>query len=331
MKLLILTQKMDVNDDNLGFFHRWVEEFAKQCESVIVLCLFEGEHHLPKNVRVLSLGKEDGVSRFKYLKRFYTYIWRERKNYDAVFVHMNQIYVILGALLWRMLNKRVGFWYAHGKMGWTVIKAAILSHVVFTSTAEGFRLPLKRHIVGQGIDGSMFAVKESYEIGSEYRIVTAGRITGAKHIDEMIRIIAALCAKGIPTTLTVIGSGDSAQVEELKVQAKDAGAPVEFLGGMSYTNLAKTLRDYDVFLNLGTTGSLDKAILDAAAAGLPVVTPNAGLKDFSVNVNPANALQEIYRMKVEERKEIALNLYSWVIRTHPLSKLVEKIIIIQNS
>ena len=59
MRLLILTQKVDINDDILGFFHRWIEEFAKRCEKVIVICLQEGRHDLPSNVKVLSLGKRE--------------------------------------------------------------------------------------------------------------------------------------------------------------------------------------------------------------------------------------------------------------------------------
>ena len=58
MKLLILTQKVDKNDPILGFFHRWVEEFARHCEQVTVIALGVGEYDLPQNVRVFSLGKE---------------------------------------------------------------------------------------------------------------------------------------------------------------------------------------------------------------------------------------------------------------------------------
>ena len=58
MKLLILTQKMDKNDDLLGFFHNWVSEFAKKCEKVTVISLGIGEYSLSDNVKVLSLGKE---------------------------------------------------------------------------------------------------------------------------------------------------------------------------------------------------------------------------------------------------------------------------------
>jgi len=43
MKLLIVTQKVDINDDVLGFFHDWIKEFAKNCEKVTVICLGKGE------------------------------------------------------------------------------------------------------------------------------------------------------------------------------------------------------------------------------------------------------------------------------------------------
>src|SRR3989344_8687589 len=58
MRLLIVTQKIDRDDDLLGFFHQWICEFARHCESVTVICLEKGEYALPANVRVLSLGKE---------------------------------------------------------------------------------------------------------------------------------------------------------------------------------------------------------------------------------------------------------------------------------
>jgi len=80
MKLLIITQIVDRDDAILGFFHRWIEEFAKHCEQITVICLKEGKHNLPKNVQVLSLGKEDGASKVRYLFNFYRFVWNERKT-----------------------------------------------------------------------------------------------------------------------------------------------------------------------------------------------------------------------------------------------------------
>ena len=66
MKLLIITQKINQADDVLGFFHGWIEEFAHQVESVVALGLENGEHRLPQNVKVLSLGKEVRRSLIRY-------------------------------------------------------------------------------------------------------------------------------------------------------------------------------------------------------------------------------------------------------------------------
>src|SRR5680860_553091 len=102
MKLLILTQKIDIEDDVLGFFHDWVKEFSKHCDGMVVVALGVGRYALPENVKVLSLGKEVGISRIKYIRNFYKYIWQERNNYDKVFIHMNQEYILLGGLFWKI-------------------------------------------------------------------------------------------------------------------------------------------------------------------------------------------------------------------------------------
>ena len=61
MKLLIITQKIDKNDDLLGIYHKWVKKIAAKCESVRVICLYKGEYDLPDNVKVFSLGKEKKI------------------------------------------------------------------------------------------------------------------------------------------------------------------------------------------------------------------------------------------------------------------------------
>src|SRR5712664_1476031 len=122
--LLIITQKVDKNDDVLGFFHRWLEEFGKHLTPVEVICLFEGEHDFIsddqgdrkiqryKNVTVHSLGKERGNSKASQLWRFWKLAWQLR-DVDRVFVHMNPIYVILGGWLWRLTGKKLYLWYNH--------------------------------------------------------------------------------------------------------------------------------------------------------------------------------------------------------------------------
>ncbi len=283
-KMLILTQKVDKNDGNLGFFHRWIEEFAKQSESVTVICLYEGVHHLPVNVRVLSLGKESGVSRMKYLRRFYSYIWNERKNYDSVFVHMNQIYAILGGLLWRLLGKRIGLWYTHGSVSVSLRVAAFFVHDVFTSTAESFRIGTrKKHIVGHGIDTSVFLPTVTPPSRDGLHCITFGRMSPVKEYETIIDALNILIKKGIAIDLIIIGSaGTPAQTVYQKklherVTRVDLSRYVSFVDAVPQQEMLPYLHRAHVFVSASATGSLDKAPLEAMAAGLPVITCNEGM------------------------------------------------------
>ena len=62
MKLLIITQKVDMNDDNLGSFHEWLKKLAEKAD-IFVIGNYVGKYDLPENVKVFSLGKEIGVGR----------------------------------------------------------------------------------------------------------------------------------------------------------------------------------------------------------------------------------------------------------------------------
>ncbi|MCX6781196.1 MAG: hypothetical protein NT003_03740, partial [Candidatus Magasanikbacteria bacterium] len=198
MKLLIVTQKVDQHDDVLGFMHRWIAEFAAQCEQITVICLYEGEHSLLENVRVFSLGKEWGVGRFGYVTNFFKLIWRERATYDSVFVHMNVEYVVLGGLLWRMMGKRVGLWYAHGHVPMMLRVAEKMVNVIFTSTKSGCRLigSSKIRVVGQGIDTDFFVPGNVDKKKDEFRIVVVGRISPVKDYETLIRAVALVIESG---------------------------------------------------------------------------------------------------------------------------------------
>lgn len=287
MRLLILTQKVDTQDPILGFFHRWIEEFAQHCESVIVVCLYEGTHQLPNNVRVLSLGKEGGSSRSKYLWRFYTYIWRERKNYDAVYVHMNQIYVILGALAWRVLGKKISWWYAHGSVSFSMRVAEKCANLIFTSTPKGFRiLSPKVHIVGQGIDTELFKPIERTGGTDSFVIVSTGRIGPVKHLDVLIRALKIVLGTNPKAELYLYGSPQTVSeqayqrtLEDL-VEKENLSGKVHFPGAIVYTDLPRVLANAGVFAQASQTGSLDKAVLEALAMNIPAVSTNEAFRNI---------------------------------------------------
>jgi glycosyltransferase involved in cell wall biosynthesis len=337
MKLLIVTQKVDKNDDVLGFFHAWIREFAKHYEKVTVICLGKGEYDLPKNVQVLSLGKEKGASRLEYIFRFYYYIVRERKNYNAVFVHMNPEYVVLGGIPWRMMGKKISLWYTHKSVDLKLRVAEKLAQTIFTASRESFRLESKKlHVMGHGIDTLLFRCGERTP-HEELRLITVGRIAPAKELEMMIDTCARLSDKGISFCFDIIGEssvGDKAYEKRLRemIQKRGLSETIRFLGPMNHAKVAEVLCSYDVFLHASTgTGSLDKAALEAMSSGVPVVSASVAFRDIlaphDMFVSDAAGMTErIIRLREESyRQSVAKKLEKNISETHDLSALVSRI------
>lgn len=341
MKLLIITQILDMDDANLGFFHDWVKEFSKKFEKVIVICLKMGKHELPKNVEVFSLGKEDGESRIKYIFKFYNYIFKLINNYDSVFVHMNQIYVILGGLIWRVFNKKIGLWYAHGSTTFSLRLATFFTNIIFTSTDEGFRIKTyKKEIVGQGIKLESFPAKDTYEnIG----MVSVGRISRSKDYLTLIKAIALLgpdqenliMVKIVGDTMT---DEDNNYLRELRFEIKknNLGQFFNFTGPVSYSNISKCVSGAKIFISTSLTGSLDKAIIEAMSVGLPVITCNDAAKDLygndykfllfknSDHVELSKIIDRIRKLNKVEYLKISKHMRE-IASSNSLNNLIEKI------
>ncbi len=288
MRLLIVTQKVDQNDSVLGFFHRWIEEFAKHCEQITVIALGAGEYHLPDNVRVFSLGKERGVSRLKYVINFYFLIWRERKNYNAVFVHMNPIYVVLGGLFWKMWGKKISLWYTHKQVDLKLRIAEKLSHIIFTASPESFRIESpKRNFMGQAVDIEKFKrPADRIYTDKPFKIVSVGRLTPIKNIDTLIRATKILKDRGNDICVKLIGAavteGDRRYEKMLHelVNTLSVQNEVIFVGNIPNNEVAQYYWDSHLSLNLCPTGGMDKVILESMAAGTPAVVSNEAFRGY---------------------------------------------------
>ncbi len=354
MKLLILTQKVDMNDDVLGFMHGWIHEFSKNCEKVIVICLQRGEYDLPNNVKVLSLGKEHNnfqflifnfqIKKIKYFFNFYKFIWQERKNYDAVFVHMNHEYVILGGWLWKILKKKIGLWYAHGYVPRNLKRAEKLADIIFTSTQSGFRLASKKvKVIGQGIDTEKFQMSND-KVQIKNKIISVGRVSPVKNYETLIEAVKILNGKGVQVDIEIIGGagtpGQEKYFNDLKEKVANIGLnnQIKFIGQVPNRDILPHLQNAKIFANMSQTGSLDKAMVEAMAVGLPVVTCNEAMievlgkfKDILMYAkNDALALAQkiefILNLPDEKYEKLGLALRKIVEENHSLEKFVKKII-----
>jgi glycosyltransferase involved in cell wall biosynthesis len=287
MKILIVTQTVDSKDPILGFFHRWIVEFAKNFEKVTVIALGVGEYMFPNNVSVFSLGKEQGAGRFAYIKNFYAHIISQRNEYDAVFAHMNPVYVILGFLPWKLLNKRISLWYVHKMVDAKLKVATVLANTIFTASKESFRIPSPKVLVtGHGIDVEATNVVSS-RAGAAKIVATLGRISEVKNIDFMLRVFAEAQKKlSAESRFEIVGEASSytekIYKEKLLILIDELGLTrnVIFKGSIANNLVSEYIGTVDVTFNASSTGSLDKAVLESMAVGVPVLTTNEAFKEM---------------------------------------------------
>jgi len=363
MKILILTQKIDKKDDVLGFMLGWIAEFAKHCEKVTVIALSVGDYEPPSNVKVLSLGKErTPVSRnffsflrpapfkkIKYLFNFYRYIWRERNNYEAVFVHMNAEYAVLGGLIWRILGKKIGLWYAHGHVPLSLKIAEKLVNIIFTSTKSGCRLKSgKINVIGQGIDIEKFSAKREFLFREgaarrNFKIISVGRISPSKDYETLIKAVEILKNKGLNLSAEIIGGPavktDEKYFNELRRLSEDKNLKeeIKFIGPIANEAIVEYLQNADLFVNMSRTGSLDKAIVEAMACQLPILTCNEALEEVLGEEKErlmypkndfkslAEKIESIFNLPPEQYRALGSDLRNTVKEKHGLNSFINKI------
>ncbi len=292
MRLLITTQAVDLDDPILGFFHRWLEEFAKHCDTVEVICLKQGRHDLPANVHVHSLGKEDGVSRVKYLLNFYRYIFS--LHYDAVFVHMNPEYVVLAGWWWRLSGRRVVLWYVHRARNVRLRIAVFFANTVLSTARESITLASpKIRIVGHGIDVEKFSSQPLKPFDARaLKIVSVGRITPIKHLETIIDALALLREQDVLARLDLIGEpsvgSDRDYKEKLTALIEKHGLQeqVSFLGPIKNPEMPAVYPRYDLSVNACPTGGIDKAVLESMASGVIVLVCNEGFRSYFDELSP---------------------------------------------
>lgn len=262
MRLLIITQAIDTKHPVLGFFVRWVEEFAKHHDHIHVIALQVGEYDLPKNVTVHSLGKESGAGKLQRLTAYCLLLTTLHKDYDSVFVHMNPEYLVLAGWWWRLAGKKVGLWYTHKSVDLKLRIAEMFTNIIFTASKESFRLPSKKvHVMGHGIDTNFWTPDAHASRGTHW--LSVGRLMKTKRHDQAIRE-----ASGVHTSLRIVGDGE--ERSRLEALAHELGADVQFLGPLSPENLREEYRRAALLIHRSETGSLDKVVLEAAACGCPV-------------------------------------------------------------
>lgn len=343
MKLLIFTQKVDKNDTDLGFFHSWLLEFAKKCESIKVICLYKGESSLPDNVEVFSLGKESNLGRLSYLINLYKYLYRLEGQYDKVFVHMNPVYIVLCGFYFKLQRIPVYLWYVHRSVDLKLKIAILFVEKIFTSTKESFRVQTGKVVfLGHGIDVSKLSNTEHLFKEGVLRIAHVGRITPIKNIETLILAGEELKKRNLDIQIDFFGDCVTDEDKEYKltlerlIEEKELKNEVNFAGGFVYRDLPIKLQNSHITVNMTPPGGMDKVVLESILLGIPAFVSNTAFRDlfgqysdlFLYSFGDSSDLaNKIYNfINTPDAQNIINIMYSKVRKDFSLDSLIDKII-----
>jgi len=337
MRLIVITQKVNVNDDNLGFFHRWLEKLAAKIEELRVVCLAKGEYNLPQNIKVCSLGKERGYPKIWQFLRLQAFLLANLKSVDGVFIHMCPIYAILSWPLVKLYKKRFIMFYAHGGTHFKLKIAEKLLDRILTSSPAGFRLKSgKVRVIGQGIDVDLFQPGGEYS-SDDFNMLYAGRINKTKDPLTILKALDILVNKQNvkKIKLKIVGhplvKTERDYLETLRefVKSHRLGNHVKLVDGVPYVKMPEEYREADLFINPSSTGSLDKVVLEAMASGCLILNCNEAYRQILPEKylfqkgNAEDLVQKIINL-MRSGKDYTLR--EIVVKNHNLDNFMDKIV-----
>jgi len=347
MNLLLFNLKTDADADTQGFTTRWIAAIAndERVEQVVVLTMYAGRIDVPENVRVLSVGRESGYSKFRRFFRFYRLLFGVlcRHRIDACFSHMTPIFSVMAGPVLRILRIPLVTWFAHPSLTWKLKLAHRLSVRMVTSVPSAYPY---RHdklvVIGQGIDTNLFSPDQTPE-DEPPMVLCVGRLSPVKGHDVLLDAIEILQGRR-ETALRVLMLGNIPDAKEHRSYVSDLRNRIcrppllsiaEIGDPVPNHALPSWYRRCAAHVNLTPSGFGDKVALEAMACGRPCLVCNEGFREtlgtygdrlLFEHGNPtdlAEKLEWCLSLPSDEREKIGAYLRQRVMELHGLDRLAD--------
>jgi glycosyltransferase involved in cell wall biosynthesis len=275
-----------------------VNELSKSFDKVTVLTGKIGSYKVSPNVRVFSSNWQSG-KRFSSAVKFMFVFLRllVLNRFSAIFSHMTSVQAALISPITRILRIKHLLWYTHTSDNFALRVCNLFTNGILTATAGSCPLSgSKVYIIGHSIDTRIFKTKSSpsFPISS---FVHVGRFDPSKNIRLIIQTLQNLRSTKSDVSFTNIGlpSGEANATYYQNIisefERDKYSTWLKFEGSVPRQTLPSLLNNFDCFIH-AFDGSLDKAVLEATFAGLPVVTINPEYKKIFGSWDKNNRLNE---------------------------------------
>lgn len=282
-RLLIINYSMDAKDPIFSHQEQIAFKLSDKFENVTVLT-----HHSSSNTGPLENSK----------LKIYLLKWGEKRNWvkifsfyyclikilsrrkiNLVFFHMTDLDAALGIFVLKILRIPSLLWYAHSNASVYLKIYEKFGTNIISSTKGSCQIDSNKvKFIGQSIDYKQFYLRKNAILGKD-KFVHVGRIDASKNLELIIKSLLEFRKKnpkiqlhlyGVPTNQDYFKKFMS-YVEAINEQSFEAW--IFYHKSILRSQLRNEFLKYDVFIH-AFLGSLDKALLEAALAGLPVISIN---------------------------------------------------------
>ncbi len=234
------------------------------------------------NIKVTYCEVSGRLSLLNYMK-----VAKVLKNVKSSFlsVHLDKRY----SLVWALLNKCKVVYTIHSspeRMGdfatkilfstmskLNLIRFIGVSELIAKETKALFKLPSDYviAIVNPVSLGNSISCTKKSEI---VNFISVARLTAIKNQSLLIDAFCEAHKKNADISLQIAGQGEEYNNLEKQINKNHANGYIKLLGEVTYVD--KFLLDNDVFLLTSDSEALPISILEAMAAGLPIISSNVG-------------------------------------------------------
>ncbi len=109
-------------------------------------------------------------------------------------------------------------------------------------------------------------------LAGELTLLYVGRVSKEKALDLLVEAFRTLVREGLPVGLAIVGDGPY----RAEMEAELAGYPALFTGFLQGEQLQQAYASADLFVFPSATDTFGNVVLEAQAAGLPVIVSDAG-------------------------------------------------------
>jgi glycosyltransferase involved in cell wall biosynthesis len=276
--LVFVTQLIDPEDPVLGFVTTQIRVLAQRFDVVVIA---NEVRTMPEDfpAEVVSLGKEEGAERVVRTGRYARAVGAAMRRRPAgLLAHMCPMYLTLAAPITRCFSVPTMLWFVHPADSPLLRLTEHLADAVLTATPGSYpRSGPKIHPIGHAIDTSAIVPTPiSRAPGIPLRLLALGRTSPVKGYGSLIRGVASARQANVDVVLRIVGPSNTPgerserQTLEQLADTLPRGA-ITLEPGIARDQVGRVFDDADVLVNATASGSADKVVFEAMAAGRPAL------------------------------------------------------------